>query len=201
MRRSPTGRRCGSPVACSCWRLLWCRGGTRQTQNEESGGKPGKSGIVQHQPHAGSRDRHGHEHDRRPQQVEGGCNHRNPAESQIVVGRDGEVEGRAQPSALPALAGERHRGMLDGEIADIERLADRQEADDQEPVGLAGARKKCLHLTTVPARSPRSAARGPGAPVPRVLLAVTAPPPESPHKATFSPPPNNYNMTPPSTSE
>jgi hypothetical protein len=32
--------------------------------------------------------------------------------------------------------------MLDREIAQVERLADRQEADDQEPVGLAGRWKK-----------------------------------------------------------
>src|SRR5262245_49240226 len=40
--------------------------------------------------------------------------------------------------------------MLDREIAHIKRLTDREEADDQQPVGLAGARKEGLHPTPRP---------------------------------------------------
>ena len=68
---------------------------------------------------------------------------RHPAEHAVIVERDRRCRKvRAQPGLQAALAGERHRRVLDGEIAQIERLADRQEADDQQPVGLPRGRKE-----------------------------------------------------------
>src|SRR5262249_20255376 len=110
--------------------------------------------------HAGCGDGNSHEHDRPPNEIQSGGDHGDPTEHGIGVGGDREMEGRTQPGVLPGLAGERHRRMLDREIAHVERLADRQKADDQEPVSLAGSRNEGLHLAaTLPTQSGASKLR------------------------------------------
>ena len=67
---------------------------------------------------------------------------RDPAEHRVVVQDDGEPERGAQPGAEAALAGQRDLRIFDREIAQIKRLAEREQANQQQPIGLAGGGQK-----------------------------------------------------------
>src|SRR5207244_604202 len=95
---------------------------------------------MHHQPEAGGGQRDRDQDDRGTNEIEHGSAEREEAKHAVVVERNDDPEAGAQPSLQPALAGERDAVVLYREIAQIERLPEREKADDQQPVGLARAR-------------------------------------------------------------
>src|SRR5204863_3942253 len=73
---------------------------------------------------------------------EHGRGERHPAEDRIVEQDDDQAEGRAQPGIEAALADERYRRVFDREIAQVERLAEREQADEEYTIGLARGGEK-----------------------------------------------------------
>ena len=119
--------------------LSFCCGrGTCQTQNEKAQREACEIGVVQHDAEGRRGERQRHQYDRRPEQIERGGGQRPPAEDVVIEQHDGQAEGVAQPGPQAALAGERHGVVLQRHVTQIERLAERQKADDQKPIGLAG---------------------------------------------------------------
>ena len=132
------------------WQAVWfcaavaglasfcCGRGTCQTQNKKAQREACEIGIVQHDAEGRRSERQRHQHDRRPEQIERGGGQRHPAEDAVIEQNDRQPERIAQPGPQAALAGERHGVVLQRHVAQIERLAERQKAYDQKPIGLAG---------------------------------------------------------------
>src|SRR5262245_14561580 len=79
----------------------------------------------------------------------------------MIVQDDHQPERRAQPGIETGLAGERYLRIFDREIAQIKRFAEREKADEQQPVGLLRSGKKEPRI-----HAPRhyAACAGPGQP-------------------------------------
>src|SRR5262249_13596325 len=94
-----------------------------------------------------------------PQQVDERGAERDHAEHRVIVEHDHGAKGAAQPRVEPGLAFERHRRELDRAVTQPQRIAERQEADAEEPVGLArgwdeaGFHRRALNLSLRGARS------------------------------------------------
>ncbi len=141
------------------WQSLWLcaafaalaltlfRGAARQAEHEQRGRDGGQPDIIEHDAEAGQRQRHCEHHQSRPQKIDRGDDQRRIAEHRALEQRDGDAARRAQPRVETGGASQPDLRILDTEIAQIERIAESAETDDQKPVGGAGTGQKKRHAT------------------------------------------------------
>ena len=140
------------------WQALWLgalllalavelcsRGGARQAHNQEGDGEAREADIVEHDAEAAEGEPERQEHDGRPQQVERGRGQRADTEHRVAEQEGHDLARPAQPGLQAGITGERHARLLDHQVAQVERIAERQETDDQQDVGLPGGREEQLH--------------------------------------------------------
>ena len=137
-----TGSRCGPARSMGCLRLRCGRRGSRKSQNEQADRDPRQRDIVEHDTESGGDQPERQQHDRGPDQVQGGDDERDRAEYRIAEQRGCQHPRLAQHGRQAGIAGQRHWGKLDREIAQIERIADGDEADHQQELHLIGRQPK-----------------------------------------------------------
>src|SRR5262245_43005946 len=137
-----TGRRSGSAPRSSFWLLSCCRPRSREAQDEQRDRERRSRDIVEHddEGRAGQADQK--QLERWTNEVEHRGAERDGAEDAGAEQRDRHPPREAEPGGKPGFAGYADRRLLDHQVAQIERIAEREEANGQQHVGLPRGRKE-----------------------------------------------------------
>ena len=145
----------------AAWRLRCGGRGPRKTQNKQADREPRQHDIVEHDAEPGGDQPAGHQHDRRPDHMQRRDDQRDDAEHRILEQRGRQHPRLAEHGVQPGVAGQRHGRKLDREIAQIKRVADGQETDDQQELHLVGrqAERDLFHRANMAGKASGQAGR------------------------------------------
>ena len=127
------------------WPLFWRGRATGKAEQQQSRGKRGQRNIVEHDAKAGERERRREQDQRRPQQIEQCDRERGKAEHRILKQHGDDRPRQTEPGVEAGGASQADRRLLDRQIADVERIAERAETDDEQCVGRARAGQEQFH--------------------------------------------------------